>query len=229
MEIIYTQINYNDEIENKIFNFDRNKVDMIVLDSLNFVNGKTFESEDDKIKHFLNEQIKFGNKGLFYDYIITKTGKVYKCTPKNKCGTVLNFRYYSEEASILLPKYCDQTDGELFKRTKTPDQVVASICIESDESDPTVSINSGNINDFEKESLEDIIAYYIRENESIGIKKIVNRSCFPKDENLRRNIGHMYYKNNIVRLILEISLAARKAKNVSIENIEFSKINTIEL
>ena len=46
---------------------------------------------------------------------------------------------------------------------------------------------------------------------------------------VNRYTGVMYYKNNIVRLILEISLAARKAKNISIENIEFSKINTIEL
>lgn len=227
MDIIYTQIKFKDE--NEIFSREKHEVGIIVLDSQNLIRGKTFENEDDKVKNFISEQIKFKDKGLFYDYIITKKGNIYKCTPDEKSSTVLNFRHYSEEASVLLPKYCDQTDGELFYRCNTPDQVAVTICIESDEEDPNVTTNSGNINDLEKESLEDILAYYIRRDETINAKKIINRCFFPKDKNTKQYIGHMYYKNNIVRLMIEIAMATNKARNRSIENIEFSKINTIEL
>lgn len=228
MDINYTQIKLKNE--NEIFLREKHEVSIIVLDSQNLIQGKTFKNEDDKIKNFINEQMKFKDKGLFYDYIITKKGNVYKCTPDEKASTVLNFRHYSEEASILLPKYCDQTDGDLFYRCNTPDQVAVTICIESDEEDPSVTTNSGNINDFEKDTLEDILAYYIRKDETIDAKKVINRCFFPKDNNSKQYIGHMYYKNNIVKLMIEVAIATRcKAINRSIETIEFSKINTIEL
>ena len=102
MDINYTQIKLKNE--NEIFLREKHEVSIIVLDSQNLIQGKTFKNEDDKIKNFINEQMKFKDKGLFYDYIITKKGNVYKCTPDEKASTVLNFRHYSEEASILLPK-----------------------------------------------------------------------------------------------------------------------------
>ena len=227
MEIDDKQIKYKNE--NDIFINEKIDVDVIVLDSQNLVKGKIFENDDEKIKSFLNDQLKFGNKGLFYDYIITKKGNIYKCTPENKSSTVLNFRHYSEEASILLPEYCDQTDGDLFYRTKTPDQVAVTICTESDEDDYKTTFNSGSMNDFEKEALEDILSYYIRKDESITAKKIVNRCYFPKDKNTKEYTGHMYYKYNIVRMMIEVAMATNKARNRSIDKIEFSKLSTIEL
>ena len=94
----------------------------------------------------------------------------------------------------------------------------------------TLNENPASINDFEKDTLEDILAYYIRKDETIDAKKVINRCFFPKDNNTKQYIGHMYYKNNIVKLMIEVAIATRcKATNRSIETIEFSKINTIEL
>ena len=203
----YTQIKYSDEIENKLFPLQKEEyIRLIVLDTANLYNGKSFETEDDKILNFISEQ-----KKSTYDFIITKTGKIYKLSPDNKCGTFLKLDLYSEFISRLLPDYCPQTDGSIYPHKKTPDQIAISILIECDN-DPLTNIDCGVLTDYTKESLEDLIAYYMNVY-GISSKYIIGRNKLPKMDSDVKRFGPSFMKNDSVTFILIISYAMAISRN----------------
>lgn len=211
MHIKYTQLYYSDETEQKMFpNQREDNVLLIVLDSANLNKGKSFDTENEKILNFLEEQKSCGC-GKIYDYIITKTGAIYKLSPVNKCGTSLRFNLYSEYASKLLPNHCPQTDGSLYKPDKYPDQVAISILVECDN-DENTNIDCGVLSDCTKEAIEDIIAYYIS-NFNIVHKNIIGRYRLPKTKEDINCSGPSFFKHDPILQILTISYAISITRN----------------
>ena len=215
----YTQIKYSEEIEKNRFPLQKEEdIRLIVLDTANLNNGKEFKSDDDKVLNYLSKQ------KITYDFIITRTGKIYKITPDNKCGNCLKLNLYSEYASKLLPDYCPQTDGSIYPHKKTPDQTGISILVECDN-DPLTNIDNGSLSDYTKESLEDLIAYYIKVY-GVSSKYIIGRNKLPKLESDINRFGPSFMKDDSVMYILIISHAMAISKNDS--NIELVKSSELE-
>ncbi len=226
MNLEYTQLIYSKETEQKLFpNYkEEGNLSLVVLDSANLNKGKLFDSENDKILNFLTEQNSYKENSVLYDFVITKTGVIYKLTPEGKCGTSLTFDLYSEYASKLLPLHCPQTDGKIYKHEKFPDQVAASILVECDN-DPNTNIDSGILTECTKDSVEDILAYYIK-NYGIQYKNIIGRYRLPKTKDDINRTGPSFFKHDPVLQILSISYAVAIARNE--HNISIFETDTLQ-
>lgn len=229
MDINYKKIVYSEEDKNEMFPLTKEEeTSAVVLDSANLSNGKSFESEDEKILDFISNQKRLGKKGVYYDFIITKKGTVYKTAPDGRAAHALDFDLYSEKASTLLPKYCPQTDGKVFARDTTPDVIASSILIECDSEENT-NIDNGTISDLTRYSLEDLLGYYIKEHNVNVSKMILLRCMFPKLDIEKETIGPSMYKEKTVSFILLTSHALSVTRNsgsiklVESESIKFNK------
>ena len=225
MHINYTQLHYSEEIEQKLFPNQRDdNISLIVLESANLNKGKLFDTENEKILNFLAEQNSYNDGGAVYDYIITKTGSLYKLSPTNKCGTSLKFDLYSEYASKILPSYCPQTDCKIYKPNKHPDQVSVSILVECDN-DENTNVDCGVLSDNTKDIVEDVLAYYIS-NFNINHKNIIGRYRIPKLKEDINRTGPSFFKHDPIYQILTVSYAIAITRNET--NIQLNKISDLD-
>lgn len=203
MNIKYIQINYDGKNINDIFPCKKENPELITVDSFQFNNlhGKIFEKSEDMIKDYINREINTNNKlGIYWDWIITKDGKLYKITPDEKAAHCSTFEYYSNRISVELPKYCPQYQNDLADFTKIPDQVIESICIETDNT------SNGQPNNDQNKLFINLLAYLFK-NKDLRPSSILTRSMLAKSENIKSHLGHMYYKNNISELVIASSYA----------------------
>lgn len=214
MDIEYKQVNYSAETIEKLFPLQKEEKPLIVvLDSTNLDKGRIYETEDDKILDFLNEQKTYKDGCSTYDFIITKKGTVYKTAPDNRCGTCLKFNLYSEYASKLLPKYCPQTDGSIYNSDISPDQVAISILVECDN-DVLTNVDSGVLSDYARDSLEDILAYCMKFY-GVSPNKIIGRNKLPKLKEDASRFGPSFFKRNTTSQVLTVSYALAISRNDS--------------
>lgn len=216
MNIECIQIDYDGKNLDDIFPCKKEEPELIVVDSFQFNNlhGKTFDNSGDMIEDYINREISTSNKlGIYWDWIITKDGELYKMTPEGKAAHCSVFEYYSHRISVELPKYCPQYQIDITDFTKIPDQVIESICIEADnDSDgkPNVKQNRLFIN---------LLAYLFM-NKKLKPSDILTRSMLAKSDVLKSHLGHIYYKNNISELVIAASYAlaiTRKENEIGID------------
>lgn len=214
MTIEYNQINYDGK-ENEIFPCKKEDPKLIVIDSFQFNNlhGKNFDNSEDMIKDYINREISSNDKlGIYWDWIITKDNKLYKMTPEEKAAHCSEFEYYSHRISTELPGYCPQYKNDITDFTKIPDQVIESICIESDnDSDGQPTTNQRQI-------FINLLAYLFK-NKNLKPSDILTRSMLAKADNLKGSLGHSYYKSNISELVIVASYAlalTRKENEIGI-------------
>jgi len=196
MIIKYKKMNFKKEEKTYFSNME--KPTYIVLDSTNIGRGKGIEDEYERIKSFVKEQFQFGTKGLYYNYIIGKSGQIYQTVPTDMAGTAVTFNHYSYEISKINPKYfplkdLHQLDGNAL---------CISICCECDV-DENIAASTNSFTEATKESLEDFIAYYVKNYEIDLDKCVYNRSDFTKDEKEKNACGHKLYKGIIPLILLK--------------------------
>lgn len=212
MEISYIKLEYSEEDKKEMFPLQKEEETyIVVLDSANLNNGKVFESEIDKITNYIETQKRRGEFGKLCDYIITKRGTIYKVSPEGLSSNVLKFDLYSESISVLLPNYCPQTDGKIIPHKTSPDVIASTILIECD-GDETTNVDNGEISEASKQSLEDLLAYFMK-NQDISTKYILKRNRFPKLETEQNLIGPSMYRSNAVGFLLLTSYAMAIARN----------------
>ena len=228
-DIEYKSVKYSEEDKKEMFPLQKEEeISIVVIDSANLNNGTVFDTEDDKIINYINTQKSRGKFGKLFDFVITKKGKIYKISPDGLSSNVLEFDLYSENISYLLPKYCPQTDGKVIPHTVVPDVAGITILLECD-SDESTNVDNGQISEATEQTLEDLLAYYIK-NYDVKIKHIIQRNRFPKLETEQKLIGPSMYKSNAVGFVLLTSYALAIERNntrISLvcndEPIEFSK------
>lgn len=202
MNIEYIQINYDGK-DDDIFPCKKEDPELITVDSFQFNNlhGKMFDNSEDMIKDYINREIATNNKlGIYWDWIITKDGKLYKMTPEEKAAHSSVFEYYSHRISVELPKYCPQYQNDVTDFTKIPDQVIESICIETDND------SDGQPNAKQNRAFINLLAYLFK-NKNLRPSSILTRSMLAKAENAKAHLGNVYYKNNISDLVIASSYA----------------------
>jgi hypothetical protein len=175
-----------------------------VLTSVDVKDREQYISDEDLVKSLYESSDKYPN------YFITVNGKVYKLTKSNQSARQLYFNSYSREASIMWPENCPRYEiGE--KDCIIPiDTKLLSIALECDSKS-----NSGKPTYNQELKLKYLIAHYVQKG-SIERPIIFNEYIFPNDENLRKTLGHRYYKDNVISLMVLTAKAEKLAKEVNV-------------
>lgn len=211
MNIDYTQIVYSDEQkENFPSELEGNPV-FISLDSrrINGTHGKHYDSEDDAIKDFLLREFDSKQLGTYYNWFISKNGKLYHLTPDNKAGHSSVFALYSSRMSMSLPTICPQHKVDVTNLSNIPDKKIISICTELSDFE-----NDAPISDNQEYVLKNLISYYIK-NQEVKPKDVICRSHITRREIEKEILGHEAYKDNITGLVLLTSYALMISRNES--------------
>ena len=175
-----------------------------VLTSVDVENRDKYVNNKSLVKSLYESSDKYPN------YFITINGSVYKLTKSNQSAKQLYFNSYSREAAIMWPENCPRYEiGE--KDCIIPiDTKLLSIALECDPKN-----NSGKPTYNQELKLKYLIAHYVQKG-SIERPIIFNECIFPSDENLRKTLGHRYYRNNIVSLMILTAKAEKLAKEVNV-------------
>lgn len=175
-----------------------------VLTSVDVENRDKYKDDESLVKSLYESSDKYPN------YFITINGNVYKLTKSNQSARQLYFNSYSREASIMWPENCPRYEiGE--KDCIIPiDTKLLSIALECDSQS-----SSGKPTYNQESKLKYLIAHYIQAG-SIKRPVIFNEYSFPSDENLRKTLGHRYYKDNIISLMVLTAKAEKLSKEVNV-------------
>ena len=175
-----------------------------VLTSVDVENRDKYDDDESLVKSLYESSDKYPN------YFITINGNVYKLTKSNQSAKLLYFNSYSREAANMWPENCPRYEiGE--KDCIIPiDTKLLSIALEryseSDTGKPTYD---------QELKLKYLIAHYIQAG-SIEKPMIFNEYIFPSDENLRKTLGHEYYRNNVASLMILTAKAEKLTREVNI-------------
>lgn len=214
MTINYVDITYHPTIYTKTFPLEKKETKLICLDSFQFNNlhGKEFDDSENMIRDYVNREYNSSNKsGVYWNWVITLDGKIYKMTPNKQAAHCCVFQYYSERISKDLPEYCPQYKIDTEDFTKTPDQVIESICLETKPSAEDLDLQPTKE---QRNSLIDLLAYLLKEN-NLKTFNIITRSMIAKIDNLKKSLGHQFYKNHISELVIIASYAMMQIKKES--------------
>ena len=214
----YTQLTFS----NHEFTKERKTISKIVLDSKNFYKYRnTEDSDSESTINFIKDNLK---AGLFYDYVISREGVIFKVTSEGYASNALDFNLYSEKASKFFPTECPQTDGAVIKHTTTPDVKCVTILTETDNVDGT--LDTGDMTSETKDALEYLMAYLFK-TESLKPSDVMNRFDFSQKEN--DSLGHMLYKNDFVKLVILTNTAKKIAEERSSLTLDLSSTESITL
>lgn len=175
-----------------------------VLTSVDVENREKYISDEDLVKSLYESSDKYPN------YFITLNGNVYKLTKSNQSARQLYFDSYSREASLVWPENCPRYEiGE--KDCIIPiDTKLISIALECDSKSV-----SGKPTYEQELKLKYLLAYYIQAG-SIDKPIVFNEYVFPSNENLRKTLGHRYYRNNVSSLMVLTAKAEKLTREVNI-------------
>ena len=208
-EIRYTQLYYDEEKEQEIFPSKMDgKPRVVSLDAKMFrTHGHTdFADDDSLIKDYLIREVQHFNKfGVYYNWIITSMGNIYHITPSNKAGHSSVFKLYSSKISKFIPEYCPLHDIDVKDLNNTPDKLIESICLEINEP-------GGSFNMIQENTLKDLLAYIMQQNEKIKPFNIINRSDIPRMNVDKQSIGIEAYKGRLSQLVVLSSYALKLSR-----------------
>ena len=223
MDIEYTQLEYSEEQkENFPSEMEGNPV-LISLDSIriNGTHGRHYDSEADALKDYMLREFDSKQYGTYYNWFITRTGKLYRITPDNKAGHSCVFALYSSRIRQTFPDMCPQHKVDVTDLSNIPDKKIISICTELSE-DPEDKPLTNN----QELTLRHLVSYYMK-NTGIRPKDIMCRSHITRRDSEKEILGHKAYNNHIADLVLMTSYAlmtSRKESEISLRKIYSIKI-----
>lgn len=175
-----------------------------VLTSVDVEDREQYISDEDLVKSL------YGSSDKYPNYFITINGNVYKLTKSNQSARQLYFNSYSREASLAWPENCPRYEiGE--KDCIIPiDTKLISIALECNSKS-----TSGKPSYNQELKLKYLLAYYIQAG-SIDKPIVFNEYVFPSNENLKKTLGHRYYRNNVSSLMVLTAKAEKLTREVNI-------------
>lgn len=224
MVIEYSQLKYSDE-QKKYFPSDlEGKPVMIALDSIkiNGTHGKVYKDSEDALKDYLLREFDSKEHGTYYNWFITRDGRLYHITPNGKAGHSCVFALYSTRMSMTLPGVCPQHKVDVKDMSNVPDKYIISICTELSSDNNDVPLTSS-----QEFTLRNLIAYHIK---ALNIKPsdVISRSDLTRNAVEKELLGHKAYANNLPALAILASyslMITRNEQTISLNSIDDVKVN----
>lgn len=176
-----------------------------VLTSVDVEDREKYISDEALVKSLYESSDKYPN------YFITLNGNVYKLTKSNQSARQLYFKSYSRETAIVWPENCPRYEIGNEDCIIPIDTKLLSIALECDSKS-----TSGKPTYDQELKLKYLLAHYIQVG-SMEKPIVFNEYVFPSDEKLRKTLGHRYYKDNIVSLMVLTAKAEKLTKEVNID------------
>ena len=217
MTINFTKVQFSSEKEKEIFpsEMEGNPV-LISLDSrrINGVHGKVYDDSDDVIRDYLIREMDSGALGTYYNWFITRNGRIYLITPSNKAGHSCVFSLYSSRMSMALPKMCPLQRMDVSDLSNIPDKKIISICVEESADE-----ESDKISPQQEASLKQLLAYYFKNVEGLAPKSVINRKQITREERVQESLGCKAYEDiaDMVVLTSYALMTARKESTIILE------------